>query len=42
LKGIGFNAPDGFLAATALEDDLTIVTRNVKYFAGLGIAVFNP
>ena len=33
---------DGFIAATALEHDLTIVTRNVKDFAGLGVAVFNP
>jgi hypothetical protein len=29
-------------AATALHHDLTIVTRNVKYFAGLGADVFNP
>jgi len=42
LKGIGFNAPDGLIAATALEHDLTLVTRNVKHFAGLGVAVFNP
>jgi hypothetical protein len=27
---------------TALEHDLAIVTRNVKDFAGLGVAVFNP
>jgi predicted nucleic acid-binding protein len=42
LKGIGFNAPDGLIAATALEHDLTLVTRNVKDFARLGVAVFNP
>jgi len=30
------------IAATALEHDLTIVTRNVKDFAGLGLMVFNP
>ena len=36
LNGIGFNAPDGFIA-TALEHDLTLVTRNVKHFAGLGV-----
>jgi len=29
------------IAATALEHDLAIVTRNVKDFAGLGVAVFN-
>ena len=42
LKGIGFNAPDGLIAATALEHDLTLVTRNVKDFAVLGVVVFNP
>jgi predicted nucleic acid-binding protein len=30
------------IAATALEHGLTVVTRNVKDFAGLGVAVFNP
>jgi predicted nucleic acid-binding protein len=30
------------IAATALEHDLTVVTRNVKDFAGLGVTVFNP
>jgi predicted nucleic acid-binding protein len=33
---------DGMIAATAIEHDLTVVTRNVKDFAGLGVAVFNP
>ena len=33
---------DGVIAATALHHDLTIVTRNVKDFAGLGADVFNP
>ena len=42
LKGIGINAPDGLIAATALEHDLTLVTRNVKDFAGLGVAVLDP
>ena len=42
LKGLTLNAPDGIIAATALEYDLTIVTRNVKDFAGLGLTVFNP
>jgi predicted nucleic acid-binding protein len=30
------------IAATALEHDLTIVTRNVRDFAGLGAALLNP
>jgi predicted nucleic acid-binding protein len=30
------------IAATALHHDLTVVTRNVKDFAGLGVDVFNP
>lgn len=32
----------GLIAATALEHDLTVATRNVKDFAGLGVAIFNP
>jgi toxin FitB len=33
---------EGLIAATALEHDLTLVTRNVKDFAGLGVAIFDP
>ena len=33
---------DGMIAATALEHDLTLVTRNVKDFADLGVAIFDP
>ncbi len=33
---------DGLIAATALEHDLTVVTRNQRDFTELGIAVFNP
>ncbi|MGA2903294.1 MAG: hypothetical protein ABSD98_05665 [Candidatus Korobacteraceae bacterium] len=33
---------DGVIAATALHHDLTLVTRNVKDFAGLGIDISNP
>jgi predicted nucleic acid-binding protein len=29
------------IAATALEHDLTVVTRNVKDFADLGVTIFN-
>jgi len=42
LKGNPLNTADGLIAATALEHELTVVTRNVKDFAGLGVAVFNP
>lgn len=33
---------DGFIAATALEHDLTLVTRNTKDFDGLGVSLLNP
>ena len=42
LKGRPLKVADGFIAATALEYDLTIVTRNVKDFGGLGVVLFNP
>jgi tRNA(fMet)-specific endonuclease VapC len=42
LRGTPLNTADGMIAATALKHDLTIVTRNVKDFAGLGLMVFNP
>ena len=36
-------AIDGLLAATALQHDLTLVTRNTKDFEGLlGLSVLNP
>jgi predicted nucleic acid-binding protein len=33
---------DAFLAATARVHGLTLVTRNVRDFAGLNVLVFNP
>ena len=33
---------DGLLAATALQHDLVLVTRNVRDFAGLGVRLLNP
>jgi toxin FitB len=41
-KGRGLTMADGLIAATALEHDLTVVTRNVRDFAGLGAEAFNP
>ena len=41
--GRTFPQPDLFLAATALEHNLTLVTRNTKDFTGIeGLKVFNP
>jgi predicted nucleic acid-binding protein len=42
LRGTPLNTADGMIAATALENGLTVVTRNVKDFAGLGVTIFNP
>jgi predicted nucleic acid-binding protein len=33
---------DGLIAATALEHDLTVVTRNVTDIARSGVSVLNP
>jgi predicted nucleic acid-binding protein len=42
LKGRPLKVADGLIAATALEHDLTIVTRNVSDFEGLGVEILNP
>lgn len=42
LNGTPLNTADGMIAATALEHQLTIVTRNVRDFAGLTVTIFNP
>jgi toxin FitB len=42
LKGRPLNTADGLIAATAVEHDLTLVTRNVRHFEDLGVAIFNP
>jgi toxin FitB len=42
LKGMPLNTADGMIGATALQHGLTLVTRNVRDFAGLGVEVFNP
>jgi predicted nucleic acid-binding protein len=35
-------AIDSLLAATALDHNLSLVTRNVRDFAGLGLSLINP
>ena len=42
LRGAPLNTADGMIAATAIENGLTVVTRNVKDFDGLGVRLFNP
>ncbi len=42
LMGRPPNAPDGMIAATALEHGLTVVTRNLKDFEGLDVTILNP
>ena len=39
LRGAPSGVPDGMIAATAFEHNLT---RNIKDFAGLGVALINP
>jgi predicted nucleic acid-binding protein len=34
--------PDAAIAATALEFDLVLVTRNTKHFTGLGVTLLDP
>ena len=40
--GITLATIDGLIAATALEYDLTLVTRNVKDFAVVAVPILNP
>jgi len=42
MRGVTLNTADGLIAATALEHGLTVVTRNVKDFDGLGVTLLNP
>ena len=42
MAGRPLHTPEGQIAATALEHGLTLVTRNVKDFAALGVPILNP
>lgn len=42
MKGHPLSVIDGLIATTALQHNLTIVSRNVSDFAIAGLAVFNP
>jgi toxin FitB len=42
LAGRTLHVPDAQIAATALEHGLTLVTRNVKDFEGMGLTILNP
>lgn len=39
---IGHGGEDIMIAATAIDRDLTVVTRNVRDFSGLGVKLQNP
>ena len=41
-QGIARNAPDMLIAATAIEHQLVLATRNVRDFMGCGVQVVNP
>ena len=41
-QGAALAVVDGVIAATALEHQLTLVTRNTRDFAGLGVTLINP
>ena len=42
MQGRPLNTADGLIAATALEHGLTLATRNVRDFEGLGVPIINP
>jgi hypothetical protein len=41
-QGISRSAPDMLIAATAIEHQLVLATRNVRDFMGCGIQLVNP
>lgn len=42
MAGRPLAVPDGMIAATAFEHELTVVTRNVRGFEDLGVTILNP
>lgn len=41
-SGVALSVTDGFFAATALANNLTLVTRNVRDLATFGVPLLNP
>lgn len=41
-RGRGLSSMDGLIAATAIAQELTLATRNMKDFEGFGIDLFDP
>lgn len=41
-SGVALSVMDGFFAATALANNLTLVTRNVRDFSAFGVPMLNP
>lgn len=41
-QGRGLSSMDGLIAATAIANDLTLATRNIRDFQDFGIKLLNP
>ena len=41
-RGRGLSSMDGLIAATAIAQELTLATRNIKDFEGFGLELFDP